>query len=58
MKSLPSTVGQGELTDEEVQQGIAKMRIRKACGPDMTPIEVHKTCPGCNQLLRQLLRKI
>ena len=45
MQEIPSTVGQGELTDKEVQNGITKMRIRKACGPDQIPIEIYKVCP-------------
>ena len=58
MEDIPSTVGQGELTVQEIQQGVAKMRLRKTCGPDAIPIEVFKSCPKCYLLLQQLLQKI
>ena len=34
MPELPSTVGQGGLTDKEIADGLAKMKESKACGTD------------------------
>ena len=58
MEALPPTVGQGELTEEEILQGLAKMKLGKTTGPDTIPIIVFKTCPVCKRLLVRLLQQI
>ena len=58
MQKLNPTVGQGELTREEILQGLNKMSNGKATGPDKLPIEVFKVCPVCQQLLVELLQTI
>ena len=58
MPTLPNTQGVDNLTVEEIQQGIAKMKPNKACGPDEIPIEVFQNCPSCMRLLSTLLFKI
>ena len=54
----PNTQGVDDLTDEQVRQGIAKMKPNKACGPDGIPIEVFQNCPVCMQILILLIKKI
>ena len=58
MQPLRSTVGQGQLTREEILQGINRMSDGKATGPDKLPIEIFKVCPVCQQLLVELIQAI
>ena len=58
MHTLGSTVGQGQLTREEILEGLGKMSNDKATGPDELSIEIFKVCPVCKQLLIELLQAI
>ena len=58
MDILPSTVGQGDLTEEEILAGLRCMKQGKATGPDKIPIAVFKCSPICKQLLVVLIQKI
>ena len=58
MPPLPSTQGVDDLTLEEIRAGVAKMKSKRACGPDEIPVEVFQNCPTCMEVLSLLLFKI
>ena len=43
MEILPPTIGQGDLTEEEILAGLKCMKQGKATGPDKIPIAVFET---------------
>ena len=58
MPKLPNTQGVADLTLKEIQQGVAKMKPNKVCGPDEIPIEVFQNSATCMAVLSVLLHKI
>ena len=58
MEQLPSTKGTGELTEKQLNNGLARMGINKVCGADNIPTELYKRSDKCRALLFQLIQKI